>query len=373
LAVGDLDGNPGDEIVVALNPGSCEELGQDPPINTVDLWINPGPALAETSAAWGVPPDIALSRNVPISLLLDMPHVTDIVLTDVDNDGDLDVVAAYSEAITRNVRWVRNPLIPSGFDAMIAGASDGFGSMCINGPNDGEACITDVDCEDPEGIADGDCVSTDWHYVQHNWERRVVGQVDTNAHVLALGDIDSDGFDDIIVRSTNGMIVQWFRKPNPIFNIPPEFPPGTVTPDRFNFPWPVFTLTEFIDREPEAVACGELTGDGLMEVMVAVEGGVYWYDSTVAGSVFQPWVGNTIIQDAPEDTGGTAGGGGFQGGVGEGVDDVDTSTVINSLLVVDLDGDGRNDIIATLDRRSGSGLSDDRLVWYRNVRSEEDE
>jgi hypothetical protein len=255
---------------------------------------------------------------------------------------------------------------------MTAGFSDGGGSICSGGPNDGGACLTESDCEDPLGVADGSCIESAWHYVPQNWEKRVIGQVDTNANVLAVGDVDSDGFDDILVRSTPGAIVQWFRKPNPVFNIEPEFPPGTVTPDRFNFPWPVFTLTEFIDREPEAIAIGELTGDGLLEVMVAVEGGVYWYDATVAGSVFQPWVGNTIIQDAPADTGGTAGGG-FQGGVGVGVDDVDTSTVINSLLVVDLDGDGRNDIVASLDRRSGSGLSDDRLVWYRNVRTDEDE
>jgi len=54
-----------------------------------------------------------------------------------------------------------------------------------------------------------------------------------------------------------------------------------------------------------------------------------------------------------------------------GVTAVDTSTHINTLLVVDLDGDGKNDVVGTLDRRSGAGLSDDRIVWYRNVRSDE--
>ena len=49
---------------------------------------------------------------------------------------------------------------------------------------------------------------------------------------------------------------------------------------------------------------------------------------------------------------------------------LDTTTVINTLLIVDLDADGRNDIVGTLDRRAGSGLSDDRLVWYRNTKSD---
>ena len=56
-----------------------------------------------------------------------------------------------------------------------------------------------------------------------------------------------------------------------------------------------------------------------------------------------------------------------------GVEAVDTSTHINTLLVVDLDNDGKNDIVGTLDRRTGAGLSDDRLVWYRNTRTEVEE
>ena len=56
LAVANIDGQPGDDILVALNPGECDTLGQKPPTNTVDLWTNPGVGLAETSALWGAPP-----------------------------------------------------------------------------------------------------------------------------------------------------------------------------------------------------------------------------------------------------------------------------------------------------------------------------
>ena len=49
------------------------------------------------------------------------------------------------------------------------------------------------------------------------------------------------------------------------------------------------------------------------------------------------------------------------------VDDVET-TFINSILVVDLDDDGPNDILATFDRTGLSGLSNDALVWFRNTR-----
>jgi len=201
---------------------------------------------------------------------------------------------------------------------------------------------------------------------------RPVGQIDTAADILDVSDVDSDGFMDVVVRSTNGKIVQWFRRPNSLA-LSPEFPPNDPLPDRLNFPWQVYTLTEFSDQEPEAIALGDVTGDGQVELMVAVGGGVFWYDATVGESVYDPWFSNAIIQDNPPDTTdpNAAPPSTTPGGTGVGVNAVDASTHINSLLVVDLDGDGKNDIIGTLDRRSGSGLSDDRLVWYRNTKTDE--
>ncbi len=406
LAVGDIDGVAGDEIVVALNPGECKELGQEPPINTIDVWINPGGVSAENSSLWGVPPDIGLSRGVPLTVIADVPEVTDVTLYDVDGDGDRDVVAAYSNAISLNIRWARNPLINQGFAAVIDGSSDNVPDLCTGGLNDqgpcpngdadclgvpngtcvgnvcagglasGNPCVNNADCL---GVQDGRCIPGKWRFFAANWQLRPIGQVDTAANVLAIGDVDSDGFDDVVVRSTIGQIVQWFRRPNALV-ISPEFPPSDPVPDRTNFPWPVFTLTEFNEQEPEAISLGDVTGDGQIELMVAVEGGVFWLDGTVGASLYDPWSSNTIIQDNPPDTtdpnaapptvdpNSTTT---TPGGTGVGVNAVDSSTHINALLVVDLDGDGKNDIVGTLDRRSGAGLSDDRLVWYRNTKDDE--
>ena len=81
------------------------------------------------------------------------------------------------------------------------------------------------------------------------------------ADIIALGDIDNDGTDDILMRSMVGQIVQFFRQPNEL-TVAPEFPPDDPVPDRFNFPWSVYTLTEFTGQEPEAIAIGDLTGPG---------------------------------------------------------------------------------------------------------------
>ena len=40
---------------------------------------------------------------------------------------------------------------------------------------------------------------------------------------------------------------------------------------------------------------------------------------------------------------------------------------MNNLLIVDIDDDGVNDIVATLDRRVNSGLADDAIIWFRNT------
>ena len=204
------------------------------------------------------------------------------------------------------------------------------------------------------------------------WQRRPVGQVNTFADVFTIGDVDLDGFDDVLVRSTDGKIVQWFRHPGAA-DLEPIFPPPDAVPDRFNFPWPVFTLTEFDDQEPEAIAIGDVTGDGQVEVLIAAGGAVFWYDGTSAETVFDPWSPNTIIQDSAPDAADAAAAGGLAPGSGVGVTGVDTATVINTLLVVDLDQDGRADIVGTLNRRSGAGLSDDRLVWYRNTHTDGEE
>lgn len=315
LAVGEIDGNPGDDIVVSLNPAECETLGQSPPINRVELYANPGGVLSEDGVFW-----------TKVGLEFDAPKVSDLELLDVDGDGDLDIVSCWTNAISQNVRWTRNPFVPhqpggaGGTDAVLAGAGA--------------------------------------------WEHRPIGALNTGANVMALGDLDLDGGVDIVVRSTEGRLIQWYRLPTQEAQ-QPEFPPIDPVPGRTDFPWQVYTLFEFSEQQPEGIAVGDLTGDGVLEVVAAAQGQVVWLGRSDMESTLDEWDSSTILIDegsgpivvTTDPTTGMASTSGSQ------------STHVNTLLVIDLDGDGRNDIIGTLDRRLGSGLSADALVWFRNTRS----
>ncbi len=400
LVVADIDGENGDDILVALNPGVCENLGQSPPINTVDLWVNPGPGRSTTPAAWGT----------PVTIMADLPQVRDLAVMDIDSDGDLDVIATYTNSISRNIRWARSPLVPhepggpSGPAQVVAGGLD-FTDICAGGANPGSPCSEDADClgapdgtcsggsclggvnpgaictndADCLGVIDGVCAPGFGRLMASGWEQRPIGTLDTGADVMTIADVDADGADDVVVRSTNGRIIQWFRRPT-FEAVEPEFPPPDPVPDRFNFPWQVYTLSEFSERVPGGLTVGDIDNDNRIEIILAAEGAVLWFDESTVLTPYDPWIENTIIQDVPAESSppslpGTppppGGGQPAPGGSGVGVTQVDVTTSINGLLVVDLDGDGFNDIVGTLNRRSGAGLSDDRLVWYRNTLGDE--
>ena len=302
LDVGDIDGTNGPDIVVALNSAEGLTLDADPPPNTISLYPNPGGGTARNPEGW--------SRLI---IHADRPAVSACRITDVDEDGDNDVVATYPPAMNANVRWLPNPL-----------------SL---GP-------------------DGN--------VYDYWPPHApIGQVATSANVLDVGDIDGDGLEDVLVRSTDGKIVQWFKKP------------ASPSQTFIRNPWQVYSLAEFTSRAPGAIALGDLTGDGELNAVVSAEGAVAWFArfGQSDNDVYDLWQENLIIDDTPTDATTDIGTAGLLTLLTDPHADPEalTGTFINALLVTDVDGDGFNDIIATLDRGALSGLSNDALALFRNT------
>ncbi len=313
LDVGDIDNINGPDIVVALNSPEGDPA-EEPETNRVDFYPNSGGATARNAENWA-----------RFTIHQDRPQVSDVRITDVDDDGDNDVIATFPDARNSNIRWIPNPL--------------SFG-------------------------ADGN--------VRELWPPHApIGQIATNANVIELGDIDGDGREDVMVRSSAGKVIQWFRRPE------------SPSPTFIRSPWQVFTVAEFAERAPGAIALGDLTGNGQLDAAIAAEGAVAWFtpfSSTDPNSKFDLWRESLIIDDGPPPE--ADAGADPQADPATTVDPATGQTVVtdpnanpqatggtlvNTMLIVDVDGDGRNDIVGTLDRNALSGLSNDALVLFLNT------
>lgn len=309
LDVGDFDARNGPDMVVAFN--SAEG---DPQFNRIDVYLNPGGAASRQDDGWD-----------GTTVFEDLPEAKSVAVLDVDRDGDDDIVGTFPESKRCAVFWLPNPLSRDGVDAVANTAA--------------------------------------WNILAP------IGRIATEADVLAIGDMDGDGIDDVMVRSSVGRIVQWFHAPTE---------PSTTF---IRNPWRVYTLAQFLEREPQGIAIGDLTGDGQAEAVVAAEGAVVWFDSSRAPSVFDQWGENLVIDEGPSPDAGTDGAAADQSDLDALLDLLDTDadptaqtledtgTFINALLIADIDGNGFNDIVGTIDRDELSGLANDALVWFRNNRN----
>ncbi len=238
-----------------------------------------------------------------IPIELDLPPVNSVAVFDVDGDGDLDIISTYPDAATLNVRWRRNPLID----------------------------IPDA-----------------FHISDQTWRRGAIGQVSTGADVVTAGDIDNDGITDVVVRSKNGAVILWFKGPEN----------ATTDPVR-NLPWQVFTLAEFTERTPRSIALGDLDSDGQLELITTVDSGILWFEPFSATGITDQWAENLIEDDILTPPAVTD--------PNVNIDEIiPSSTIIHGLDLVDLNDDGRLDLIGTLDRQGQSGLTNDAVIWYRN-------
>ena len=318
MALGDPDGDGGTDVVTAWND-PCNS--DDPKV----LIFGNGGFGPVRDGSWSVavlPDPFEKGPRLSDEPGLFPVRIKDVVLGDVDNDGDLDVIATFPDALSMNIRWYRNPAID---------------------------------------------IPDEYHFSGTDWRVGTVGQVSPKqdpfpgpfsdlggADIIRVADIDRDGLLDVVVRSTGGRVIQWLKGPG--FQ-------STTDPVR-NIPWRVYTMAEFNERTPAGIALADLNFDGQLEVVASAAGGLLFLDSQAAPSVYDQWIEQLIIDDEPP---GNPGSSPATTDPNVAPSEVADTTFINSIIVVDLDGDGANDVVATFDRSGLSGLSNDALVWFRNT------
>ncbi|MCG3136191.1 MAG: hypothetical protein HJJLKODD_00016 [Phycisphaerae bacterium] len=153
-----------------------------------------------------------------------------------------------------------------------------------------------------------------------------IGENNSGLAMATAPDLDLDGRPDVLSFSDLGGSLHWFKNP--------------TNPSNQFFPWEVYNIKQLAEGAvPTALSYGDMDGDGDIDAVMAVGSRLYWY-SAVENDPTAPWSEFPFFSDTAADT------------------------VINSVVVVDLDDDGRNDVLATLDR---IGTVNDRLVWLRNI------
>ena len=237
--------------------------------------------------------------------------VQSVASADVDGDGDLDILGAASEA--GEITWWENT----------AGDGSAWTEYGVDGDFDGANSVypADVDGDGDLDVLGTTSVADDvmwWENISGDgsaWTEHAIDEEFDGAASVYASDVDGDGDLDVLGAAYDAEDVTWWEN---------TAGDGST--------WTEHTVDEEFDRAL-GVSSADLDGDGDLDVLGAARGAeaITWWENTVGDG--SAWIRRPVDTD--------------YSGVG-------------SLRSADLDGDGDLDVVA-------AAQGDGDIVWWENT------
>jgi len=261
------------------------------------------------------------------------------VLMDVDEDGDLDIVAGgkgnnavirWFEAPTGDRRnlssWPMHDLGGVGWlMSLFSHDMDGDGDLdlMLSDRKIGDADLRGARWLENPGTSEDQTLAWTNHYIYHPDDGA------TEVMFLDLVDLDGDGLVDVVVPLSNGNRLRWFHR---------------LDSSGLNWVEYLIDFPSGVGQRAKSIRAGDLDNDGNLDLVLSTgEGGtstsgVIWLEPT--SGVFAPiWTEHEI----------------------SGLDGIK----FDDSQLIDLDGDGDLDVINT-EEDFGSGSKGLGVIWYEN-------
>jgi len=315
VKIGDIDGDGNMDVAAASIADAL-----------IQWFRNPGPT-ALAPGAMQVPFEV-------FTIGTTSAEINQLQLRDLDNDGDLDAfvtrlngrITGFLQEENPEQAWTDFAIL--NLDEAVEIGRAGFADF------DGDGEIDFVAPINREGLTH-DEIGVFLSTSGSRWERRFIAQQDGGANFLDVGDIDGDGFDDVIASHADESLTQWFRNPGPT----------RLATNAQQVPWEVFTIFQFSeetqinDNDPGApelnqIEVVDLNDDGDLECFVTGSGTAFRFDREADPEAV--WSARPIFTTDPLAE---------IGGVG----------------FIDVTGDGLLDYVAPIDRE---GLTLDIVVVF---------
>jgi hypothetical protein len=234
-----------------------------------------------------------------------LPNATFIAIADIDEDGDLDMVANGNPY----VRWYQNnspdtTWTPHDIDNSLYGAVG--------------LAIVDIDGDDTLDVVAAGYNSNDIRWYKNeggtpiHWHQYIIDDDYEGAEGLIVGDIDADGDSDVVVTGTIVDQLAWFENKLPDTN------------------WKKHIIDDDLPGA-NGVDVGDIDGDDDLDVVVTglYANDVRWYENNLPDTIWNPI---TIVENLSE---------------------------AFFARIADIDGDNTLDVVAT-------GQYANKLVWCKN-------